>query len=148
MPFCNNCGKPNPEGSRFCSGCGEAFAPRSDQPAETRKTVTVVFSDLTGSTALGERLDPESLRRIMSRYYETMRAALERHGGTVEKFIGDAVMAAFGIPVRTEHDALSAVRAASDMREALERAERGARAELGRSAQDAHRREHRRGRGG
>jgi class 3 adenylate cyclase/tetratricopeptide (TPR) repeat protein len=119
MPFCNNCGKPNPEGSRFCSGCGEAFAPRSDRPAETRKTVTVVFCDLTGSTALGERLDSESLRRNMTRYNETMRGALERHGGTVEKFIGDAVVAAFGIPVRTEHDALRAVRAASDMREVL-----------------------------
>ena len=142
MPFCNTCGKPNSEGSRFCSGCGEALAPASDRPAEMRKTVTVVFCDLTGSTALGERLDSESLRRIMSRYYETMRGALERHGGTVEKFIGDAVVAAFGIPVRTEHDALRAVRAASDMREALSELNEELEQRWG-SAQDAHWHKHR-----
>jgi class 3 adenylate cyclase len=78
-----------------------------------------VFSDVTGSTALGERLDPESLRRVMTRYFDEMRVVIERHGGTVEKFIGDAVMAVFGIPVLHEDDALRAVRAASEMREAL-----------------------------
>ncbi len=88
-------------------------------PREVRKTVTVVFADVTGSTALGERLDPESMRQIMTRYFEEMRTALERHGGTVEKFIGDAVMAVFGIPVVHEDDALRAVRAAFDMRRAL-----------------------------
>ena len=72
---------------------------RSSRPREVRKTVTVVFCDVTGSTALGERLDPESLRTVMSRYFERMQAVLESHGGTVEKFIGDAVMAVFGIPV-------------------------------------------------
>ena len=82
--------------------------------------MTVVFCDVTGSTAMGERLDPESLRRVMSRYFAEMRAALERHGGTVEKFIGDAVMAVFGVPAIHEDDALRAVRAASEMREALE----------------------------
>jgi class 3 adenylate cyclase len=82
--------------------------------------VTVVFCDVTGSTAMGERLDPESLRRVMSRYFAEMRAALERHGGTVEKFIGDAVMAVFGVPAIHEDDALRAVRAAAEMREALE----------------------------
>jgi class 3 adenylate cyclase/tetratricopeptide (TPR) repeat protein len=86
---------------------------------ETRRTVTVVFCDVTGSTAMGERLDPESLRRVMSRYFDEMRAALERHGGTVEKFIGDAVMAVFGVPNVHEDDALRAVRAAGEMREAL-----------------------------
>src|SRR5439155_1009338 len=86
---------------------------------EVRKTVTVVFSDITGSTSLGERLDPEALRRVMSRYFDEMERVLERHGGTVEKFIGDAVMAVFGIPQLHEDDALRAVRAAVEMRERL-----------------------------
>src|SRR5437867_12471721 len=118
MPLCANCGQDNPEGARFCSACGrplEAAAP----PREVRKVVTVLFSDVTGSTSLGERLDPESMRRVMARYFEEMKAALESHGGTVEKFIGDAVMAVFGIPVLHEDDALRAVRAALEMREAL-----------------------------
>jgi class 3 adenylate cyclase len=83
--------------------------------------VTVVFIDLAGSTALGERLDPETLRGIMSRYFATAQAALERHGGTVEKFIGDAVMAVFGVPVVREDDAVRAVRAVGELRDALER---------------------------
>ncbi len=78
-----------------------------------------MFCDVTGSTALGEKLDPEALRRVMTRFFDAMRAALERHGGTVEKFIGDAVMAVFGIPQVHEDDALRAVRAAAEMREAL-----------------------------
>ena len=84
-----------------------------------RKTVTVVFCDVTGSTSLGEKLDPESLRRVMTRYFEQMQNVLGSHGGSVEKFIGDAVMAVFGIPVLHEDDALRAVRAAADMRTAL-----------------------------
>ena len=84
-----------------------------------RKTVTVVFSDVTGSTSLGEQLDPESLRRVMGRYFDAMRQAIEAHGGTVEKFIGDAVMAVFGVPVLHEDDALRAVRAANEMRQRL-----------------------------
>ncbi|MGH2817543.1 MAG: adenylate/guanylate cyclase domain-containing protein [Actinomycetota bacterium] len=86
---------------------------------EVRKTVTVLFADVSGSTALGERLDPESLRGVMSRYFDEMRSAVEDHGGTVEKFIGDAVMAVFGVPVVHEDDALRAVRAAAQMREIL-----------------------------
>src|SRR5215210_7072140 len=86
---------------------------------DVRKTVTIVFIDLAGSTTLGARLDPEPLRRLMSRYFETVAGALQRHGGTVEKFIGDAVMAVFGVPVVHEDDALRAVRAVADMREAL-----------------------------
>ena len=82
-----------------------------------RKVVTVLFCDLTGSTAIGERTDPEALRTLMNRYYEAARAVLERHGGTVEKFVGDAVMAVFGIPVATEDDALRAVRAAVELRD-------------------------------
>jgi class 3 adenylate cyclase/tetratricopeptide (TPR) repeat protein len=99
--------------------CGAQLAPAEPASREVRKTVTVVFSDVTGSTALGERLDPESLRRVLGRYFETMQAVLERHGGTVEKFIGDAVMAVFGVPVLHEDDALRAVRAAVEMRDAL-----------------------------
>jgi class 3 adenylate cyclase/tetratricopeptide (TPR) repeat protein len=98
---------------------------------EMRKTVTVVFTDVTGSTSLGERLDPESLRRVMGQYFEEMRAVLERHGGTVEKFIGDAVMAVFGIPRLHEDDALRAVRAAWDMREALDALNARLESELG-----------------
>ena len=82
-----------------------------------RKTVTVLFCDVTGSTALGERLDPESFRQVMRRYFETARRVIEHHGGTVEKFIGDAVMAVFGVPVLHEDDALRAVRAAAELRE-------------------------------
>jgi class 3 adenylate cyclase len=84
--------------------------------AEARKTVTVVFADVSGSTELGERLDPEGLRRVMEQYFAEARQALERHGGTVEKFIGDAVMAVFGVPIAHEDDALQAVRAAAEMR--------------------------------
>jgi class 3 adenylate cyclase/tetratricopeptide (TPR) repeat protein len=86
-----------------------------------RKTVTVVFTDVAGFTSLGERLDPEALRAVMTRYFDEMSSILQRHGGTVEKFIGDAVMAVFGVPAVHEDDALRAVRAASDMREALRR---------------------------
>jgi class 3 adenylate cyclase/tetratricopeptide (TPR) repeat protein len=84
-----------------------------------RKTVTVLFCDVTGSTALGESVDPEALRALLARYFERMKAIVERHGGTVEKFIGDAVMAVFGVPVAHEDDALRAVRAAVEMRAAL-----------------------------
>jgi class 3 adenylate cyclase/tetratricopeptide (TPR) repeat protein len=100
-------------------GCATSLEP-VPAPREQRKTVTVIFCDVTGSTALGERLDPEALRRVMARYFDEMKASIERHGGTVEKFIGDAVMAVFGIPLVHEDDALRAVRAAADMRVALE----------------------------
>ena len=95
--------------------------PTSVKTDEVRKTVTILFADVIGSTELGERLDPESLRQVMTRYFDAMRSALERHGGTVEKFIGDAVMAVFGIPIVHEDDALRAIRAAVDMRLALAR---------------------------
>jgi class 3 adenylate cyclase/tetratricopeptide (TPR) repeat protein len=86
---------------------------------ETRKLVTIVFADISGSTRLGEELDAEALRRVMERYFGDMRSVLEQHGGTVEKFIGDAVMAVFGIPAAHEDDALRAVRAAVEMRARL-----------------------------
>src|SRR5438445_7127174 len=87
--------------------------------AVSRRTVTVLFADVADSTPLGERLDPETLRQVMSRWFERMSEVLERHGGTVEKFIGDAVMAVFGIPELHEDDALRAVRAATELRAAL-----------------------------
>jgi predicted ATPase/class 3 adenylate cyclase len=92
---------------------------KGSEGSEVRKTVTILFADVIGSTELGERLDPESLRQVMTRYFDAMRSALERHGGSVEKFIGDAVMAVFGIPRVHEDDAIRAIRAAQDMRLAL-----------------------------
>jgi class 3 adenylate cyclase/tetratricopeptide (TPR) repeat protein len=120
MIRCQSCGRENPEGFRFCGACGAELAV-AEPPRELRKTVTVLFCDVAGSTAMGERLDPESTRRVMARYFDEMRTAVERHGGTVEKFIGDAVMAVFGVPAVHEDDALRAVRAAADMRTALAR---------------------------
>ena len=108
-----------PGGAQFCSSCGAAMARDEEEAGRVRKVVTVVFSDLAGSTGLGERLDPESLTLVMGLYFERTRAVLERHGGTVQKFIGDAVMAVFGIPVVREDDALRAVRAAAELRTAL-----------------------------
>jgi hypothetical protein len=87
---------------------------------DLRKTVTVVFSDVMGSTAIGELLDPETLRRLMQRWYDEMKAVCEAHGGRVRELIGDAVMAVFGVPIVHEDDALRAVRAAADMRAGLE----------------------------
>lgn len=118
MRACARCGQENPEGFRFCGACGAPLE-EAEPPREVRKTVTVVFCDLTGSTALGERLDPETLRATMRRYFEDSRGILERHGGTVEKFIGDAVMAVFGVPQAHEDDALRAVRAAVELRSAV-----------------------------
>jgi class 3 adenylate cyclase len=93
---------------------------RSRAAAPGPKFVSVLFCDLTGSTALGDRTDPEALRAVMRRYYDNARTVLEHHGGTVEKFVGDAVMAVFGIPVATEDDALRAVRAAVELRGAVQ----------------------------
>jgi class 3 adenylate cyclase len=101
---------------RFCPQCGAAAV----EPARAqRKTVSVLFCDVAGYTERGERLDPEALRQLQSRYFDEARAALERHGATVEKFIGDAVMAVFGVPRVHEDDALRAARAALDLRNAV-----------------------------
>ena len=118
MTICAACGHENPSDGRFCGACGAPLE-TDDRAGETRKIVTVLFTDLVDSTPLGERLDPETLRHVMARYFDAMQATLERHGGTVEKFIGDAVMAVFGVPTLHEDDALRAVRAAIDMRAAL-----------------------------
>jgi class 3 adenylate cyclase/tetratricopeptide (TPR) repeat protein len=125
---CPSCRHENADDARFCSACGTALA--SVEPArEQRKVVTVLFCDLVGSTALGESTDPEALRARMRRYFEDLRVILERHGGSVEKFVGDAVMAVFGIPTAHEDDALRAVRAAAEMRAAI--AEHGLEARIG-----------------
>ena len=118
MPVCATCGFESERPFRFCPECGTEQAGAAPS-REQRKTVTVLFCDLTGSTALGETLDPERLRALLARYFERMKAIVERHGGSVEKFIGDAVMAVFGVPVLHEDDALRAVRAAVEMRDAL-----------------------------
>ncbi len=118
MQVCPSCGEENPPKFRLCGYCGAALASPLDAQEE-RKVVTVFFSDLKGSTNLGEALDPEALREVMTRYFDSMTAVLRRHGGTIEKFIGDAIMAVFGLPRLHEDDALRAVRAAAETREAL-----------------------------
>src|SRR5918911_3985106 len=120
MPACVSCGRENREGARFCDECGAPLA-RLAAAAEARKPVTILFCDVVGSTELGERVDPEVLRATMRRYFDAAQAVIERHGGTVEKFIGDAVMAVFGVPRVHEDDALRALRAADEMRETLTR---------------------------
>ena len=114
---CSVCRHVASEPFKFCPECGSPAAAATAR--EERKTVTVLFCDLVGSTELGERLDPESLRRVLARYFDTVREVIERHGGSVEKFIGDAVMAVFGVPVLHEDDALRAVRAAAGVRDAI-----------------------------
>ncbi len=116
--ICQSCSAENRPEARFCDSCGAPLAVTVAR--EQRKVVTVLFCDVAGSTALSERLDPEAMRIVMSSYFEVARAAIERHGGTVEKFIGDAVMAVFGVPVVREDDALRAVRAAEELRDGVE----------------------------
>ena len=118
MPTCTTCGHEAEAGSRFCPRCGGALDSAAG-PREVRKVVTVLFCDVTGSTSLGERTDPEALRALLASYFERMSAIVESHGGTVEKFIGDAVMAVFGVPASHEDDALRACRAAVEMRDAF-----------------------------
>ena len=115
---CPHCGEENPAGFRVCGFCARPLASTAARP-ETRKLVTLVFADVSGSTALGEQFDAEVVRRVMLEFFEIAREVLELHGGMVEKFVGDAVMAAFGIPRVHEDDALRAVRAAADLRDRL-----------------------------
>src|SRR6266516_4052165 len=118
MTVCASCGHELPEDAKFCLECGAPVTPAA-APREQRKTVTVLFCDVVGSTELGESTDPEALRRLLARYFEQMKEIVERHGGSVEKFVGDAVMAVFGVPQVHEDDALRACRAAVEMRDAL-----------------------------
>src|SRR4051812_46266069 len=117
---CSFCGEHNPERAKFCLNCGRALAEAAPAGSrESRRVVTVVFADMVGFTSLGERLDQESLRRVMDSFYGEMRAAIEGQGGTLAKFIGDAVLAVWGTPEVREDDALRAVRAAEAMRRSL-----------------------------
>jgi class 3 adenylate cyclase len=109
---CPTCGEENSERARFCSNCATPLAGAAPTAGEVRKTVSVIFADIVSSTSRSEQTDPESTRRMLARYFDAMRRVVERHGGIVEKFIGDAVMAVFGIPVLHEDDSLRAVRAA------------------------------------
>ena len=112
MLNCSNCGHESPDGAKFCMECATPFG-ASATPGEVRKIISALFCDLVGSTSLGEQHDPEVLRPILDGYFTEMRSAVERHGGLVQKFIGDAVVAVFGLPNAHEDDALRAVRAAS-----------------------------------
>src|SRR5215218_5537256 len=124
---CSSCGAPNPPGQKFCGGCGSALGtdtpatapppapPPALEPAAERRLVSVLFADLVGFTARSADRDPEDTRELLSRYFDTCRRLIELYGGTVEKFIGDAVMAVWGTPVATEDDAERAVRAALDL---------------------------------
>ena len=117
MLTCASCGQENPEGFRLCGMCGTPLA--EPAPREERKVVTVLFADLVGFTSRAEQLDPEDVRAMLSPYYAMLRTELERRGGTVEKFIGDAVMALFGAPTAHEDDPERAVRAALAIRDAI-----------------------------
>jgi class 3 adenylate cyclase/tetratricopeptide (TPR) repeat protein len=119
MLTCPSCGFENADNARFCSQCATALGAAPAAPREERKVITVVFADLVGSTARAERLDPEDVRAILAPYHDRLRHELERHGGTVEKFIGDAVVGVFGAPVAHEDDPERAVRAALAIQEAI-----------------------------
>jgi class 3 adenylate cyclase/tetratricopeptide (TPR) repeat protein len=127
---CPNCGTLNPPGARFCNQCGQRLtitsalvatesAPHADISTEERRVVTILFADLANSTALADALDPEELRELLARFFALMAEQVHRHGGIVEKFIGDAVMGVFGLPQIHEDDPVRAVRAGLDMQIAL-----------------------------
>jgi class 3 adenylate cyclase len=120
MPTCLSCGQENPPIAKFCLACAAPLPERSHGLAEERKVVTVLFADLVGFTARAEKLDPEDVRAILTPYFARVRSELEAFGGTVEKFIGDAVMAVFGAPVAHGDDPERAVRAALAMCAAVE----------------------------
>src|SRR3954463_6677906 len=112
MQICPNCGHENPAGARFCNACAAPLPGSAPVLAEERKVGTVLFVDLVGFTARSEQLDPEDVRAIQAPYFARVRSAIEAFGGTVEKYIGDAVMAVFGAPVAHGDDPERAVRAA------------------------------------
>src|SRR5512132_2992916 len=120
MPACPKCGEDNPERARFCWSCGAALADAAPRAAEERKVVSILFVDLVGFTARSDRADPEDVRATLRPYHSRLKREIEHFGGTVEKFIGDAVMAVFGAPVAHEDDAERAVRAALKILDAIE----------------------------
>ncbi len=117
VPSCRRCRADNPEGARFCMSCGIALEPAGQ--TQRRRMVTMLFADVAGSTALGERLDPEPLSSMLGFYFGAARAIIEDHGGAVEKFIGDAIVGSFGLGVAHEDDAIRAVRAAFEIQQAI-----------------------------
>src|SRR5215212_11921772 len=119
MPVCAACGQDNPDVARFCLACGSPLASVEAPAREERRVVTVVFVDLVGFTGRAEQLDPEDVRGLLVPYHGRAKAELERFGGTVEKFIGDAVVAVFGAPVAHEDDPERAVRAALAIRDGV-----------------------------
>jgi class 3 adenylate cyclase len=101
---CSNCGRKNPDDASFCANCGSPLGEPAGSVREERKVITVLFADLVGFTSRSEALDPEDVRATLTPYFARLREELERRGGTVEKFIGDAVMAVFGAPTAHEDD--------------------------------------------
>src|SRR6266498_3599761 len=119
MPVCRRCGQENPDVARLCMVCGTPFSAESPRGREERKVLTALFADLVGFTSRAESMDVEDVRGTLVPYHALLRRELERHGGTVEKFIGDAVMALFGAPTAHEDDPERAVRAAFAIRDAV-----------------------------
>src|SRR6266550_1176314 len=120
MPVCAQCGQDNPDVAKFCLACGSPLeAAEPPAPAEERKLITAIFVDLVGSTARSEQLDPEDVKSLVAPYHARVRAELERHGGTFEKFSGDAVLALFGSPKAHEDDPERAIRAGLAVRNAI-----------------------------
>src|SRR5437667_1038315 len=128
---CPVCGQENPAGFKFCGACGAELDAAVAPAREERKVITVLFADLVGFTSRAEKLDPEDVRAMLSPYYARLRHELERYGGTVEKFIGDAVIALFGAPVAHEDDAGRAIRAALAIRAWIAEVEDGLQMRIG-----------------
>src|SRR3989440_5074601 len=122
MPFCTACGTENVAEARFCFSCGAAIGappPAPAAPSEERKVITAIFVDLVGSTARSENLDPEDVKSLVAPYHTRVRGELEAHGGTFEKFSGDAILALFGTPKAHEDDPERAIRAALAVRQGI-----------------------------
>jgi class 3 adenylate cyclase len=128
VAVCPSCGEDNPERARFCLACGTALAPEAG-PRIERKYATALFADIVGSTALAEREDPEVVRSVVGRAFDRLAVEIERYGGLLEKFVGDAVLAVFGVPRSHEDDPERAVRAALDLQDVLAESNRGFAAE-------------------
>ena len=146
MRVCQACETENPAGALQCVACGVALGP-DIVGDEVRRFATVVQSDLKGSTALGEKLDAESLREVLTRYFDEMRFVYESHGGTIEKIIGDAIVAVFGVPTPRIRRCGPGGRGRGREPVGARRPQRRVRADVGRSARRPDRREHRRRRG-